>query len=275
VDSEHPESEPRPVTFLAAAGWTILQKLLFEVALGVVEAVHPGALTDIVTITAARLLAVSIVLFAMLRVHEPESSVRKVVSLRRPAVTAVALAAVVGAALALPASFIGSALAEHLPKDPEETALLEKLFTAGTPAKQAALFLSIVVVIPACDELFFRGALFTALKRDRRADVVVLATAAYDALLNLMSPRGMLVVFVLLVTLGWIRAAAGSVIPAIAARVAFFAVLVGPSALGRPDVPTTKAWLLGSLVAVALGVVAFGALCRRDPRAVAARTEDG
>lgn len=274
MDGERPEREHRPVTFLAAAGWTVLLKLLFDVSLGVLEAVHPGALTDIVTITAARVLAVSAVLFAMLRVHEPESSVRKVVGLRRPAILVVLLAAVVGAALAIPASWLSSLVADHLPKQPEEQEMLEKLFSAETPGKRAFIALSVGAIIPACDELFFRGALFTSLKRDRRADVVVLATAAYDALLN-MNPRGMLVLFFLLVALGWIRAVTGSVAPSIAARVAFFAVLLGPAALGRADAPTTKPWLVGAALAAVLSFAGIGAIGRRDRRTVAARVEDG
>jgi membrane protease YdiL (CAAX protease family) len=276
VDSEHPEREPRPVTFLAAAGWTIALKLLFATSLGVLEAVHPGAITDIVTITAARLLAVSVILFGMLRVHEPEASVRRVVSLRQPAILSLLLALVIGGALAIPASWIGSFVAAHVPKDPQETELLEKLFAADTQAKRAVLFAAVVVILPSCDELFFRGALFTSLKRGRRAEVVVLATAAYDALLNLesLNPRGMLVPLALLVAVGWIRAVTGSVVPAIAARVAFFAVLVGPDTFGRPDVPTTRPWLIGAAVAAVISFVALGAWCRRDARAIAARAED-
>ena len=275
MDGERPDREDRPVTFLAAAGWTILLKILTEIAVTLVDAVHPGAFTDIVTITASRVLAVSVVLFALLRVHAPEASVRRFIGFRTPPVGVLLLAAAAGAALAIPASWISTFLAEHLPKAAEEKSdVLEALLNTDTASRRAILFATLVVVIPASDELFFRGALFTQLRRDRRADVVILATAAYDALLNLMNPRGMLVMVVVLVTLGWLRTISGSVLPALILRVSFFGALLGPGLLNKPDLPTRPAWTLGALGVALVSIVGMWAICRSSEVAAAARDED-
>src|SRR5687767_13703675 len=111
MDSVPPPSEEgrdRPLSFLAAAGWTLLSFLLVMIAMGVTESAHPGAFYDLVTRTLCFALSYSLVLFAILRVHEPETSIRQVLALRSPSPVATFLAVLVGAGLALPGAWLDS-----------------------------------------------------------------------------------------------------------------------------------------------------------------------
>lgn len=264
MQSEPPEREDRPLGLLAAAGWTLLVKLLFEVSVGLLEAAHPGALSDLVSVTAARVLAVSFVLFALVRVHEPESALRRVLAVRRPPVLVLVAALLAGAAFAVPASWIGAAVAEHLPK-PEESELYARLLSTETPARRAIVIASLVFVMPISDELFFRGALFTSLEREHPRRTLVFAAAALDALLN-FDPRALVTFALALLGLGWMRAVTRSVLPSVVARVGFFAVLVVPETLDRPGPPATWGYVLGATAAAVLSLALIGIVARAAHR---------
>jgi hypothetical protein len=270
-ESVPPESSERRLSFLGAAGWTLLVAILFGGTLEGLDALHPGAFGDLVTVSTVKVLAHSIVLFAMLRVHEPDGSVRQVLALRRPAIVVLVLAVVLGVALAIPATWLDQVIDQKFPPTPKEAEAIEHLL--ATPAKRWILVASFAFVMPVCDDLLFRGALFTLLKRGARLDTVVFATAAFNALLSI-DWRTFPSVFVVLLAASWLRAMTASVLTSIVARVAFFAVLSAPTALGRDGPPTSRAVLAVALLVSVLALAAIGAVSRRDPRTLDARLED-
>jgi len=283
-----PETQERPLSFVAAALWTLLVAMLIALASGILESAHPGARSDVVTISVCKLFIYSLVFFALLRVHEPESSIRQVLALRRPPLVLLGLGAAVGAGLSPLAQWISARIAVRYPPTPtpEESQAMERLLSSETSAKRIALVVAFVVIMPACDELFFRGALFTPLKRGRRADAVVLATAAYDVLMG--GPSGPQLAWLLptVLAFSWMRATTGSVLPSLLARMAFFAVQVLPLVVRRETVtavvPLPASVSVGSgTLAVAGGVLAVvglagvAAVSRRSSRVLDARLEDG
>jgi CAAX protease family protein len=271
-----PERTDRPLSFLAAAGWTLLFAILWAVEAEILEAVHPGAKGDLVTFTVSRLLAVSVVLFLILRVHEPETPVRQVLALRRPPVLFTGLAVLAGVGLAIPASFVDDVFLRRYPRTPEELELLDQLGAAGTPVKYAFLVLASVLVLPAIEEVFFHGALFTPLKRGRRADWVVLATSAYAAI-TFADQRTVASFLGLFLVVGAIRALGGSLWPALAARIAFSAASSLPDLLGRPEahLASTREDVLTGLLVTAAAMSALVVVARRDARAEQLRLLDG
>jgi len=273
VDSPPPEPADRPLSFLAAAAWTLLVAVLLGVMIAIIDVLHPGALIDVVTVATCKLLAYSVVLFALLRIHEPESSIRKVLALRRPPAIMVLLGAMVGAGISPGAMWLDGVFAKRFPPTPAETEAFERIFTTPTVGKKIALLLAVVVVMPVCDELFFRGALFTPLKKGRRAESVVLATAAYDTLLAGAPARELFAMLATTLAIAWIRAVSGSVFPSVAARVAFFAVQVLPLVLlGSDRIPGNVAALgLALAVAALAGIAAVG---KRSARVLEARILD-
>lgn len=273
MESSPPDADPRPMSFLAAAGWTLVVVLLYTFALSVAESLRAGAVSDLVTRTTCGALAYSVTLFVILRVHDPEGSIRRILALRPPPILAVPLALVVGAGLAGPAVWLDKLLLARFPYSSQEEEALVKVYGAATfdtSPKRIALVVTMVVLSPVLDELFFRGALFTPLRKGRRLEQVVLATAAYETLVSSPHPREMLSFLALALALSWMRGLTGSIFPSIVARIAFFAPRFVPIALGRELPPMSRGMLAGSLAAAVLALAGIAALGRRDARVGAA-----
>lgn len=274
MDDNTPENQAKPLTFVLAAIWTLIVAVLVPVMISIADAAHPGAFVDVVTVAMCKVIAYSVVLFAILRLHEPESSIRHVLALRRAPAIVVVLAAVVGAGLSPAAMWLDGLLSKRFPASPVELEALARIFDTPTLGKKVALLAAVVVVMPVFDELFFRGALFTPLKRGRRAESVILATAAYDTLLGGAQPREIASILVTALTIAWIRAVSGSVIPSIAARVVFFGVQVVPLVLLNCEL-TLSPWMTALGVGLAaLSLAGIAAVSKRSARVLEARLAD-
>jgi uncharacterized protein len=275
VDSVPPPSQKdRPLSFGTAAIWTLLALFLDLLFLGITEAGREGAFFDLVSRTGCEALAYSIIFFGILRVHEPETSIRHVLALRAPSIIAVILALAIGAALSLPSEWLDQALDLRFPRPLAEKEALDRLLSVATVGKRITLVLTLVVLQPAFDELFFRGALFTPLRRTRSAETVIVATAAFETLGSL-SPRAMITLLAATLVFAWIRGATGSIFPSMLARMAYYGIAIVPIALGREPPKPTKMLLLVSGAVAVLGLFGLSLLSRRDARLLDARLEDG
>jgi membrane protease YdiL (CAAX protease family) len=276
VDSVPPSGEEkhRPLTFVSAVVWTLLALFLDLLFLGMTEAGREGAFFDLVSRTACSALAYSIVFFGILRLHEPETSIRHVLALRPTPVLAVLLALAVGAALALPSEWLDQALDARFPRPPQEKEALDRLLSIATLGKRVTLVVTLAILQPLLDELFFRGAIFTPLRRRHRAELVIVATAAFETLGSL-SPRAMMSLLAATLVFSWIRGVTGSVVPSVLARMAYYGVAIVPIACGRELPRPTKVLLLGSAAVAVLGLLGLSVLSRRDTRMLDARLEDG
>lgn len=273
MDSSSPEPERRPLSFLAAASWTLMVAILGGVAVSILEAVHPGAESDAVTLAACRVLAYSLALFALLRMHDPKASIRRFIGLRRTSPALGALGLLAGAGLGPGAMWLNEQFAKRFPAGAEETAQLEHVFGVETLGRKISLVVALVIVLPIADEMFFRGVLFTPLKKERRAETVIVATAAYDTLLNGASPRLVVSMLAISLVLSWIRATTGSVATSVLARVGFFATQVLPIFLTTEEHTPGRIALGGTALAVA-ALLGLAAIARRSESAAEARTQD-
>lgn len=248
----------RPMSVLGAAGWALCVELVFVLVVQLVESARHGAQADLVTLTAGRVLAYALVLFAILRVHEPQGSVRALLGLRRASLVDVLLGACTGGALGPAATWLEERVAARFPPREEELLAAERLLAADTLGKKVALALTLGLVVPVVDELFFRGAIFTPLTSQRTKDELrraLIATALFDTLV-LAAPRAVPATLVVMLVLATLRARSGSVLPGVAGRVAFFAVSLAPFVAGLPETPTSGRLAAGGFVAAA---AAFGA----------------
>lgn len=274
-DDSDPPAAPksRPLAFGMAAIWTLLAFFLRQVLVAMTTGPGEGAALDLVSITGCQIIAYSLVLFAILRVHEPEGSIRHVLGLRRPAVLAVILALALGASLALPSDWIDNLLQAKFPTPAAEREALDQLTNDTTMRHRVTMVLTLALLQPAFEELFFRGALFTPLRRSHRVEVVIMATVAFETL-SLVNPRWMLSLLGPSVVFAWLRGTTGSIWAAIAARCAFFGFAVVPIALGRAELKPTPQHLLmsGAVAIVALG--GFALLSRYDETSREARVRD-
>ncbi len=250
--------------------------MVFVLALvvGLTDAGREGARLDIVSQTGCAAVAYSVVFFGVLRVHEPETSIRHVLALRRPSVIAVILAIAIGVGMSLPSEWLEQATIARLPRSPQEQEALDAIYSISTTGRRVALVATIVVAQPILDELFFRGALFTPLRRTHRAEAVIVATAAFETLVQ-FSPRMMISLFAASLIFSWIRGATGSIFPSILARMAFYGISVVPLALGHDAPRPTRTLLVGSAALSLVGLFGLSFLSRRSSRLLEARLEDG
>jgi uncharacterized protein len=267
-------SNERPLSVGSAAIWTLLAILLDLLFVSVTEAGREGALYDLVSRTACQGLAYSIAFFGILRLHEPETSIRHVLALRTPSIFGILLALVVGAAMSLPSEWFDRMLEVKFPRSLAEKEALERILAVSTLGKKIALFTTIVVLGPAFDELFFRGVMFTPLRRTRTLASVILITAGLE-MFGSLSARAMLSIAAPTLVFAWLRGRTGSIWAPLTARMAYYGVGVVPLVLGHPSPEPTRTALL---VSIASGTVAAAALALLAPRSSAmskARLADG
>lgn len=246
----------RPLSVMGAAGWALLASLGFQLVLGLSEEARPGAATDLVTIGACNALGHLLVVLGVLRVHAPSASLGAFLGLTRPRWATLPLAALAGAGISPLASWLSRVMERRYPLSPEETDLLEKVFSVETVGKRVAMLIVLVLLMPLCDELFYRGALFSALKRRHATLTVIVATATFDTLVGSGSTRALLSTFVFALMLGVLRAKGDSIVVSLVAAMAFFGVDVVPIVLGRPE-PSYGPAIIAGGVAVALLSVAL------------------
>ena len=242
--------ERRPLTFVAAAAWTVGMLLFLQVAVSVTEAVRPGALGDLVNVTFCHVLAYSTVTFAMLRVHAPETRVRRVVGFRAVPILALVLAGAVGAGVYPALSALDALVARRFPPSPADIEAMGKLMTAATLGRRVFLGVALLAIMPIAEEIYFRGLVFGGLRRGRSAGLVILGSAFYFALAR-GDQTSFASVVALGVVLGWMRDRTGSIVPTFVAQSAFSAVAVIPILRGRDPVADDvypRNWLWGALV---------------------------
>ena len=254
--------QDRPLTFASAAVWTIIALFLDRFFLGMTEAAREGAFFDLVSRTTCEALAYAIAFFGILRLHEPETSIRHVLGLKMPSPLAILLGIALGAALSLPSEWLDQVLDGRFPRPPAETETIDRILSVTTLGKRIGLVATLVVLQPALDELFFRGAIFTPLRRTRRVETVILASAALETLGSL-SPRAMLSLFIAALVFAWMRAATGSIWPSMLARMTYYGVAIVPIALGHDAPKPTRALLLVSGSVGVVSILGLGWIARR------------
>jgi membrane protease YdiL (CAAX protease family) len=251
----------RPMSPLVAALWTIALFLVEQLCVGVTESARPGAQTDWVNIGACQVLATSIVIFAIVRVHARDSSLRVTLGVRPPAPLHLILAVAAGAGLFPVTSLIDGLIAKRWPYEANDLALSDKLLSVPTTHARVALVVSAFLVIPIARELFFRGILYTGLRRSGPASVAVASTAVFFGCFG-AEPREVPTMLLLGVALAVLRERTGTVVSAIVALVAFWSVLAIPVLRGRDlatDVTYPTKWIVGGAAIALLALVGAGA----------------
>jgi membrane protease YdiL (CAAX protease family) len=266
------EAEPRQMSFLAAAAWTIGLFFATTFAVQLTESARAGASLDLVNDTACELLAYSLVVFAMVRIYAPTTPMRAALGVKAVSPLHVLLAAIAGAALAPGMSAVDEIMARRFPLSQEETEALTTLYTATTIRSRVALVFALAVAIPIAEEIFFRGILFGCIRKGRTLGLAIAATTVYSASAQL-TPRLFLSTLAVSVVLAWLRGQAGSVLSPIAAHIAFQAVQLVPLArTGDPaaEIAYPRSWMLGGVLVGLLALIGARALASRDERALAA-----
>jgi membrane protease YdiL (CAAX protease family) len=171
-----------------------------------------------------------------------------------------------GVLLHLPTGYLSELVERRFPTPP---ALLHTQLQALTPSSSfmaALMLLSVAVIVPFVEELFFRGALFTALLRSGPAFVATVTTSIAFALAH-QEPRNWAPLLLVALVLGELRSRGGSIWSGVALHATFNAATLLFVFVARPSVvrPQDGSWQLASIGCVlsVLGVWLFGRVSGR------------
>jgi uncharacterized protein len=265
--------DERPMSLLASIAWSAGVTCLFLWLLSVLLHLRPGAQFDLVSTFGCQVIAYLLGLFGVLQVHAPRASIRDFLGVRRTYPAFYPLAIALGVALEGPIGAVYQAIERRWPSGGMANDELVRLVADAGTAQRIALGLILVVLGPALEEVFFRGALTGPLRRRYGAGAVVATTAALFAIAH-FEPQKFLPIGLFGLALGFLRVASGSLLPSVLLHatynaIPFLAILgsvtagegaeTGPSAVVTAlvsDAPL-PAWLVAVSSAVALGLMAL------------------
>ncbi len=271
--SRPPGREPliaRPMTAVAAAAYAFGTTLLFHLLAALTVTLRPGAASDLVNGFACQLVAYLAGFLVILRVHAPQGSIREILGFRATHPAFYPLGLLLGLALVVPVNSLYDFLESRYPSAPgHEDRLVELLLASSTP-KRVVLGLIIVLAGPLLEEVFFRGALLSPLRRAHTLGASVVATAALFALAHdgwqMWAP-----IAVVGVALGLMRVASGSLVPSVLLHATFNAVpFYSVLASAKPEEAAKHPAALPAILAS----TAFAAVIVYVIRLVATRTAD-
>jgi membrane protease YdiL (CAAX protease family) len=176
------------------------------------------------------------------------------------------IGASLGVILHLPVGYLSALVERRYPTPPKQLELELAMLTPSTLPMAIGMFLSIALLVAFVEEIYFRGALFTALGRSNPAFVGLWTTSIAFAIMH-PKPRDWAALFVVAVVLGELRRRASSVWPGIALHAAFNATTLLVVFVTRPAEikPQEGSWPLAAMGSVLLvsGVVLFGRVAER------------
>jgi membrane protease YdiL (CAAX protease family) len=259
------------MTFFSAAIWSVVATCALQL---MAELLREAGRLDLVSGVLCQAAAFLGTLIFFTLTYEKDRPLPEVLGLRRTSVALCAVAAATGVALQGPLTLVSDAIYHVWPMPEERMRELEDLFRLPLLHQKIAVLLCAGVLGPAVEEMFFRGALFRALRRRHPPGLTVVGVALLFALAHL-EPRDYLPVLLGGMAMGYVRSLAGSLWPALFLHASFnlvstyFALRVGLEA----DVLSRPASMAGVLATVVL-IVFYRALALRSETCAQARAAD-
>jgi len=254
-----PDEDDKPsgatLSYLGALGWTFAATGAAQLVATVANELRPGGGLDTVALSVTFLVATLGVVLGMARVHGPDEDLGALLGAKSAAPILTVLAFVAGVSLVFATSGVDATLADKMPLGEEEKALF-----ATDTARQRALLALLLVVVPVTHEVFFRGALFTLLERDKPRQMVVFVTTV----LAVFPPDRYQLVsgFVLAAVAGHLRGLSRSLWPALALRLGFAGVLVVAVLTRHDELKVPKLTQGLAAVAAAICIAVFVVVAR-------------
>jgi membrane protease YdiL (CAAX protease family) len=270
-------STERPFTPAVAVAWTLLTTLVVLAGTRAFVSVRASAATDLVQFGALEALSYTLGCFAVLRVHAPDRRGRDAFALRPTHPAMLLFGVALGFVLHAPTETLERLIERYHPLSELEKIQEAAMFSPETRARAILLVLTVTCVVPLVEELFFRGVLYTCLRRRSSALAAGGITAVCFALSHLES-RVWLPVLLVSLAVTHLRVQSGSVLPCLALHVSFNAVSLAAVFTGAvsvsdplplPPIASAAGWLLCAGL-----VLSVEYLARRSSEASRARTED-
>lgn len=263
-----------PMSITLALGWTLGAAFLLWSLLSASVAFRPSSATDVVQLGGIEALVFVASVMWVLRAHGADGPLGPLLGIRRTHPALPALGVLLGFALHWPAESIDASLQRFLPESVDDIAAEAALLSAGSPARVVLVLLVIACVGPLVEELFFRGALFGALRKTHSLPTTT-AVVSICFVVGHLNIRRWPALSVVAVAITYVRAISGSLLPALALHVAFNAVTVlafatGAAALGPSKIeliPTVIGCMATAVLLFAVQYVASRAAVARRGRA--------
>jgi membrane protease YdiL (CAAX protease family) len=260
-----------PLSYLLALGWTLgtASCLLWMMQLSV--AVRPSAATDVVQLGMVEALVFLLGVLGVLSLHGRDAPLFVSLGIRPTHPALAILGVALGLASHFPAESIDILVERGLPGAAEDLAAEATLLSASSPLRLIVVLLIIACVGPLVEELFFRGALFGALRHTHGA-LGAAAVSGICFVVGHLNYRKWPALGVVALVMTHLRAASGSLLPSLAMHVAFNAVTVlaffsGQISLGHPPTLDVVPAVAGALVTGGLMLaVQFVAMRAEDAR---------
>jgi membrane protease YdiL (CAAX protease family) len=276
-DDDSPDSgapfTPRPMSALAATGWSLGATFAIFVLASILHAFRPVAELDIVSGVGCQAIAYLCTLFLILRVHAPNAGVRDFVGMRPTDVLFYPLSVGIGLSLQLPADALFTAIERRWPSEDHVT----EMFQAASSPKRAVMALVAILVGPMLEEVLFRGALFRPMLKVHPTAMVITVTATLFALAH-FAPQMWLPIALLGLVLGFLRRTSGSLVPSMLVHATFNAVPFFEMAAQRPGATDAShavaTWMVAASGGAALALTGCVHLLRGREGARVAREFD-
>lgn len=195
-----------------------------------------------------------------------EGDARRALALGAASPAQLLLATVLGVLLHLPSGYLSELVERRFPTPPEKLQAELAALTPSSAVMAVLMLLSVAAIVPLAEEAYFRGALFTALRRHQPAFVAIWTTSIAFALCH-QEPRNWAPLLLIALVLGELRRSALSIWPGVALHASFNATTLLVVFVTRPvDVKPQAVSIPLSLFGFALcvaGVWLFGRVSRR------------
>jgi membrane protease YdiL (CAAX protease family) len=233
-------NQNRPITPVLAFGWTLSVAFALLFTASLIASARPSAATDAVTLGAVEAAVFLLGISALLRLHGKDVSLAASVGLRPTHAALPFLGMLLGFTVHFPAEAVDVFIQRFSPDSANDIAQEVALLTSDSPVRFALVLFFIACVAPLVEELFFRGALFGALRRGESFATTTVVIAACFVTGHLGQWRRWPALLVVALVMTYVRAVSGSLLPSIALHVVFNAVTVVFFALGQVPTPESR-----------------------------------
>lgn len=217
-------AEDRPLPAVLAPAWTMAALVASLGLFWITAARSPEKGGDIVNLQLCFSAGLAVVTWAVSRFHLPTRPVADALGVRATPLAVLALSALVGCALLVPASWLDDRITHLFPRGADELAARADAMSLTTTPRKLAFAVAAVGLGPVSEDLFFRGALFRALRRTEAAALSVATSALAFACFH-VDARMLPIALMGGVVLGVLRARTGSVLASLVAHVAYNGVI--------------------------------------------------
>jgi membrane protease YdiL (CAAX protease family) len=266
-----------PLSYMLALGWTLGAAACLSWLLHLSVVLRPSAATDVVQLGAVEALVFVLGVLGVLALHGSDVPLSASLGLRPTHPGLVILGLALGLAAHWPVEAVDVLSSRLFPEAPGELAAEAALLAASSPLRLVVVLLVIACAGPFVEELFFRGALFGALRR-RHPLFGAAAITAVCFVVGHLNVRRWPALAVVAIVLSLLRGWSGSLLPSLAMHVVFNAATVlafftGQAAITEPRAIERVPTFAGAAVTLAL-LIAVQYVASRAKVARRGRAED-